>query len=243
MVLGLLVAAIPAAGGAGTPWPPEGERIQRLPSEAVAELARGFVLERYGAELAGATIEPVGTPRELVLPAGEIATAVSLQAGSPSSGHLIVLVEAAVAQPRGVRVERSATVTLRVNVARPVIVAVRELARGTVIQSRDLRVEQRPAERTPRGAITEMDLAAGKEVVRAVAPGEAVTTSAVASVRAIRRGAVVALVLQGPGFRIVARGIASEDGAVGETIRVVNQSSRREVSGRIDDDRTVRVSF
>jgi flagella basal body P-ring formation protein FlgA len=209
----------------------------------VAELARAFVLERFGADLAGATIEPVGTPRDLVLPAGEISTTVSLQAGSPGGGHLIVLVEAAVALPRGLRVERSATVTFRVSAPRPVVVAVRELARGAVIQPRDLRVEQRPAERTPRGALAEMDLAAGKEVVRALAPGEVVTSSAVAAVRAVRREAVVARVIQGPGFRIVARGVAAEDGAVGETIRVVNQSSRREVSGRIDDDRTVRVSF
>jgi flagella basal body P-ring formation protein FlgA len=209
----------------------------------VAELARAFVLERYGTELAGATIEPVGAPRELVLPAGEVSTTMSLQAGSPAAGHLIVLVEAAVAPSRGARVERSATVTFRVNAPRPVVVAVRELARGTVIHPRDLRIEQRPAERVPRGALAEMDLVAGKEVVRPLAPGEVVTSSVVATVRAVRRGAVVALILEGPGFRIVARGVAAEDGAVGETIRVVNQSSRREVSGRIDDDRTVRVSF
>jgi flagella basal body P-ring formation protein FlgA len=81
----------------------------------------------------------------------------------------------------------------------------------------------------------------GKEVVRAVAPGEVVIAAAVAPPRTIRRGSVVSLILEGQGFRIVARGIASEDGAVGQTIKVVNQSSRRELAGRIEDERTVRV--
>jgi flagella basal body P-ring formation protein FlgA len=37
--------------------------------------------------------------------------------------------------------------------------------------------------------------------------------------------------------------VAAEDGAVGETIRVVNQISRRELSGTVEDERTVRVAW
>jgi flagella basal body P-ring formation protein FlgA len=37
--------------------------------------------------------------------------------------------------------------------------------------------------------------------------------------------------------------VAAEDGAVGQVIRVVNQTSRRELAGRVEDERTVRVGF
>ena len=54
---------------------------------------------------------------------------------------------------------------------------------------------------------------------------------------------MVSLILEGPGFRIMARGVAAEDGAVGQTIRVTNQASRRELAGKVEDERTVRVAF
>src|SRR5262249_9054891 len=78
---------------------------------------------------------------------------------------------------------------------------------------------------------------------RSLAPGEVLTASSVATPRAVRRGAVVTLLVEGRGFRIVARGGASEDGAVGDTIKVVNQSSRREMAGRVEDGRAVRIPF
>jgi flagella basal body P-ring formation protein FlgA len=37
--------------------------------------------------------------------------------------------------------------------------------------------------------------------------------------------------------------VASEDGAIGQSIRVVNQTSRRELVGRVEDERTVRIPF
>jgi flagella basal body P-ring formation protein FlgA len=236
----LLAAALAWLAAAA---PPTAAGGQRLSSEAVAELARRFALERFGAELAGATLEPLAPPREIALPAGPVTTTLSLQAGSPAAGHLIVLVEASVPEGTGGRAERSATVAFRVQASQEAVVAVRELARGSLVRAEDLRLERRPADRLPRGAASSPAAVVGREVLRAVAPGEVVTAAAVAPPRAVRRGSPVSLVLEGRGFRIVARGVAAEDGAVGETIRVVNQISRRELSGTVEDERTVRVAW
>jgi flagella basal body P-ring formation protein FlgA len=214
-----------------------------LSSDAVAELARRWAAEQFPTELDGAVVELAAPPRELPLPPGEMSTRLSLQSGSPAAGHLSVLVEVFVTDGRGHRTARSATVGFRLQVPQDVVVTVRELARGSVIAAADIRRERRSGERLPRGPVAEIADAVGKEVLRAMAPGEVLTTSAVAPVRAIRRGSVVTLLLEGPGFRIAARGVASEDGAVGQTIRVVNQASRRELAGKVEDDRTVRVAF
>jgi flagella basal body P-ring formation protein FlgA len=104
-------------------------------------------------------------------------------------------------------------------------------------------VERRPIERVPSAALGTPVEAIGKEVARPIAPGEVMTASTVTPVIAIRRGSAVTLLLEGPGFRIVARGIASEDGAPGQAIRVVNQSSRRELIGKVENERTVRIPF
>jgi flagella basal body P-ring formation protein FlgA len=188
-------------------------------------------------------VDVLAPPRELALPAGDVATRVSVQAGSLAGGQMTVLVEAIVTDARGGRTARSATVSLAVRAQQDVLVVVRDLPRGAIVASGDVRRERRPSDRMPRGPLTDPADAVGKEMQRGAAPGEVLTASAVAPARAVRRGAVVTLLLEGPGFRIVARGVASEDGAVGQTIKVVNQVSRRELAGKVEDERTVRVPF
>jgi flagella basal body P-ring formation protein FlgA len=209
----------------------------------VAQIARTWLAERLGPVAERSTIESTGTPRDLVLPSGDIATSVRLQAGSLSGGPVTLLVEAVVTEPSGARTARSTTVGFRINGEQNVVVAVRELRRRSIVVAGDVRVERRPIERVPSAALGTPVEAIGKEVARPIAPGEVMTASAVTPVIAIRRGSAVTLLLEGPGFRIVARGIASEDGAPGQAIRVVNQSSRRELIGKVENERTVRIPF
>jgi flagella basal body P-ring formation protein FlgA len=228
----LLLAASSAVAGTGT----------RVSPETLAEIARAWVAERLPAA-EQSSIVLVGTPRELVLPAGEVTTTVRLQAGTLAGGAVTVLIEALVTEVGGTRTARSTTVNLQVGGERDVIVAVRELPRRTIVARSDVHVERRPLGRIPPGALGALAEVVAKEVARPVAPGEIITTSAVTPAVAIRRGSAVTVRLDGPGFRIVTRGIASEDGAPGQTIRVVNQTSRREMLGTVEDARTVRIPF
>jgi flagellar basal body P-ring formation protein FlgA len=240
VALAIAATGVATAGAAGAA-PAAPSRV--LTSEQVAELARRWTVEQLQGEAEDTTVEVQAPPRELVLPPGEVTTRVSVQAGSPATGQMTVLVEAIVTDAHGHRAARSATVNLAVRAQQEVLVAVRDLSRGAIVGAADVRRERRPMERLPRGPLTDPGEAVGKEMQRGAASGEVLTASAVAPARAVRRGAVVTLLLEGPGFRIVARGIASEDGAVGQTIKVVNQVSRRELAGKVEDERTVRVPF
>lgn len=214
-----------------------------LASETLTRIAREWLVERLAGEVDPAAIEVTGTPRELALPPGDVTVNVTLQSGSVASGALTVLVEAAVAEDQGRRTLRSATVGFRVNAVQDVIVAVRELPRRAVITAGDVRVERRAASRTAPGAVHDARDAVGKEVTRSIAPGEPVTSGSLTAPVMIRRGSVISLVLEGPTFRILARGVASEDGVLGQPIRVVNQASRKEVVGRVENERAVRIAY
>lgn len=231
----LLVAALLPAAVAGA----EGVRVA---SDEVAAMARTWLVQYLGRGAENATIEVAAPPRELSLPAGRVAYDFTLQAGSMATGAMTVLVEAAVVDPRGTRLERSVTVNFRINAQREVVVALRELPRRAIVGEADVRVETRRAERLPPGAARDLRDVLGKEVVRPLAPGEPLTAAALSTPRVVRRGAPVTLLLDGQGFRIVAKGLAQEDGAVGESIRVLNRASRKELVGRVEDDGTVRVA-
>jgi flagella basal body P-ring formation protein FlgA len=215
----------------------------RLSPETLTAIAREWLVERLHGQIDRTAIEVTALPHELVLPSGEVSFNFALQSGSLEVGTMTVLVEAIVADARGGRSTRSATVNFKVDALRAVVVAVRELSRRAIVGAGDVRLERRPPSRIPAGAAHDLSDVVGKEISRPLAPGEAVTTGSVTAPSVIRRGTVVSLVLEGPNFRIVARGVALEDGSLGGPIRVVNQSSRREVVGRVEDERTVRVSF
>ena len=232
-VLGVVVATAALAHAAPA----------RVTADTLVAVARDWLADRLGPDAEHARIELTSTPRDLLLPAGDPALQVRLQAGALTGGPVTLLVEAIVTEPSGARTSRSTTVSFRVNGEKPVVVAVRELARRSIVNRDDVRIERRPVERIPAGAIGDLREVVGKEIARAVAPGEALAAAVLTPVIAIRRGSVVTLLLDGPGFRIAARGIASEDGARGQTIRVVNQSSRREMVGRVEDERTIRIPF
>lgn len=236
-ILLTVVAALLAETGLAASGP------TTLGSDALTTVARDWLVKQLAPDVESSSIEPLGAPRELILPSGEVAINVTQQSGSAAVGIVTVLVEAVVTDPRGGRTTRSATVTFKINALQDVVVAVRDLPRKTVISAADVRRERRPLSRVPAAALRDVHDAVGKETTRPVAPGEALTAPSVAAPLVIRRGAIVALLLEGPNFKIVARGIAAEDAVAGAPIRVINQTSRREVVGRVQDDRTVRVAY
>ena len=210
LVLVILVAttASSAFAATGATW---------LGSDAITRIARDWLLERMGPNVDPSAVELAGMPRELLLPAGDVAFAPRLQSGSVEAGAVTVLVEA--------------------------VVTVRELGRRAVITAGDVRVERRALSRLPVNAVHDSNDVIGREVTRPLAPGEVVTAQSVTAPLIIRRGSVVSVVVEGSNFKIVARGVAVEDGAHGAPIRVLNAASRREVVGRVEDERTVRIPF
>jgi flagella basal body P-ring formation protein FlgA len=238
-LLALLVVLVAVAIAAAAPAAP----TTTVAGDTVARLAHQWLAERLAGEVEPTGIQVQGAPRDLAMPAGETSFNLSLQSGSVAAGAMTVLVEAAVTDARGARTTRSTTVAFRVNALVDVVVAVRELPRRTLVGATDVRRERRPLARVPLAAVHDPAEVVGKETTRGMAPGEVLTASSLTTPLLIRRGSVVSLVIEGQNFRIVARGVAAEDGALGAPIRVINQSSRREVMGRVEDERTVRVSF
>ena len=59
----------------------------------------------------------------------------------------------------------------------------------------------------------------------------------------VTRGDRVLIVAQSPWFRVTTKGVARDNGARGEDVRVLNLSSKKEVVGKVVGPQTVRVAF
>jgi flagella basal body P-ring formation protein FlgA len=137
----------------------------------------------------------------------------------------------------------NATVAPPANVARPanparqigqpaqagaeILVLVRDITRGEVITANDVELQAQPAGRTLRSV--DMDTAIGTEARRTLKAGQPVQASDIKAASVIRKGDPVAIVYTAPGVRLSVDGVAQNEAAMGQPVRVLNSYSKRSI--------------
>lgn len=138
---------------------------------------------------------------------------------------------------------REGVVTANVRAELPVVVAARDLRSGRPLVQRDLEVELRDVSELPAGWLDDTSQAMGRSPRRPVRRGQALAPDSLEEVSPVRRGQRVKIRLTRGRLRIETLGLAREDGAVGDWIRVLNVASRREVIARVGEDGAVHVGY
>ena len=118
------------------------------------------------------------------------------------------------------------------------IVATRTIRPQQIITAGDIRIEPLKIE----GAHSNLDMVIGLEARVAIYPGRAIMQGALGPPALVERNQYVELIFENAGLRIVAEGRALGRGAIGERIRVMNESSRTVLFGTITEDGSIRVS-
>jgi flagella basal body P-ring formation protein FlgA len=138
-----------------------------------------------------------------------------------------------------------ATVPARVKIASfgPVVVARQPVARGAVLRAEDLRVEERRLDELPSTVLNDPEEAIGKEARVALAAGKPLGVQSLSTAALVKRGDLVRLLIEKNGLRLSVTGEALDTGGSGERVRVVNESSKRELVGRVVDHGTVFVVY
>jgi flagella basal body P-ring formation protein FlgA len=201
------------------------EKAKTPPEEVVTTALRAHVAD-------GLQIDPAAVTVRILSPLDKVeigpATAIShVGAGSPV-GRVTFLIG-------------SARVNAEVEAVKEVVVASRFLRRNQVMEQADV---VRTAIRLiwPEGRYLEdVDLVVGKRVTRNVSAHFPITEDALGNPYTIRQGAQITIqYLQGP-LKVVALGVAREDGPAGARIRVTNLDSKKELWARVVDGDTVQV--
>lgn len=210
---------------------------RRVTPSEIVEAAREAVRERIGPSDERIELEPLSQPQELQLPLGELSLRGVPRGEVTSLAHVVV--EASV---DGL-LQRSVSVTLRVDRFQEVPVASRAIPRQALLTGDEIRMEVRASGQIPAGAFTRSDEVVGKQALRDIKMGEVLTSRVLQPPPVVQRGDVVTLVVEGKGFRITASGKAKEEGRPGQLIRVTNLASRKELYGRVEEGRDVRISY
>ena len=135
----------------------------------------------------------------------------------------------------------STRVNAEVEAVKEVVVASRFLRRNQVVDEADVALTGIRLIWPAGRYLENLDLAVGKRVTRSVAAHFPITEDALGNPYTIRQGARITIqYLQGP-LKVVAVGVAKEDGPAGASIRVSNLDSKKDLWARVVDSQTVQV--
>ncbi|MFT5446364.1 MAG: flagella basal body P-ring formation protein FlgA [Gammaproteobacteria bacterium] len=129
----------------------------------------------------------------------------------------------------------------RVRLMQPVVVANRALSKGQRLEAQDLRIEHRDVGGLRRPAVRDPAQVLGYRVHRPIPPGRVVHAAMLRAPVLVERGRRVRLAVRTQGMDISMSGQAMEDGALGDTVKVRNTSSRAIVEGVVTGAGTVRT--
>lgn len=123
----------------------------------------------------------------------------------------------------------------------PVVVASRDLARGSLLQASDLRIERISSDQLYPGYLSSLDQGVGKRLRRDLSQGKTLHNGMLMIPKSVQYGNLVSLVSSGGGLEVRMRGKALGHGSVGDRIAVLNLSSKRKVEGIIRSSDTIEV--
>lgn len=124
-----------------------------------------------------------------------------------------------------------------------VVIADAPIAKGTQLSTNDFRLESRDVSLLYGGFFAGIERIDGYVAKRPISAGQVLNPSLLEPAKMINRGEKVVIVAEGPGLNIRTTGIAVNDGAFGELIRVKNTNTDKVIEGRITGPGRVQVSL
>ncbi len=126
---------------------------------------------------------------------------------------------------------------------KPVWLLTCSLSKGDLLTSECVGKKSVPPQAFPPGALEDPGEVIGMRAVRAIRAGAVLRKDQFRPEPILRKGQKVEIVLEAKNLRIVAPGQSLEDGGQGESIRVLNTSSRQVIVARVVDGKRVVVDF
>lgn len=109
----------------------------------------------------------------------------------------------------------------------------RQLGKTDVIEAKDIRMKSIPERFLRKDMVTEAAQLVGQSPRNVISPDRPIRAGEISSPLLIKKGSSVELTYTSPYMSLKASGIALQDGAAGDSIRVKNDKSEKAVSGRV----------
>jgi flagellar basal body P-ring formation protein FlgA len=175
----------------------------------------------------------------VAVPSGDLSFEVIAPEQAYRGGKILVSVRALAAGREVKRVRVAADL----DIYGDVVVARTSLRKHQEVREEDLQVVKKNLTLLQGDVLTDLKQAVGRRTTLSVNGQEVLRKGMVEWPPLVRKGDRVMLIVDNSSFRVTSWGEVKEEGRRGERIKLVNLSSRKEVSGKIVDAGTVLVDF
>ena len=124
-------------------------------------------------------------------------------------------------------------VSASVGLEMPVIIARRDLSRGTPIEPGDVSLEVMNTTHLLRGHFSSIEEVSGRTLKRTLRRGQVVTPSMLKAKKTIQRGEQITILAGSGPIEVRSRGKAMRDGNPGDLIPVINLASKKKLEARV----------
>lgn len=121
----------------------------------------------------------------------------------------------------------------RISIKQNVPVLTHRLEGGTIIGAADLDLVPVSEDRVNPTVLTDMSQLIGRELRRDTDEGELLHASDILPARLVKRGAIVTMKIETALMTVTSQGKTLQDGAEGDTVRVLNTQSNRMIEGTV----------
>jgi flagella basal body P-ring formation protein FlgA len=177
--------------------------------------------------------------QELTVPSGKIGFRVTPPKHTDWLGPIPFCVHILVDGREALKVHVPATI----EVWSDVVLTVKPLGKYQPIEADDIIVKKMNLARVPANVVVRVGQVLGLRARHNIAANSVLRNDQIESPPVVRRGDVVQMIAESDVLKVAAKGMAKENGAVGERIRVMNLQSRKIIYAQVLDEQTVQVEF
>lgn len=182
------------------------------------------------------SVESAIPPVDQIVPTGKLGLRVKAGASAVRKGRNTVSVEIVVED----KVYRAVQVSVTVKVIAPVAVALKAIARSELIGGVNVVLQDRDVTMLPDDVLTEMP-EGGWTASLAIAEGSILRKSWVAAPSVVRSGDQVLVIVRSGAVRLTDKGVAAQDGGIGDRIKIRLSGESREVYGTVSGPGIVEI--
>jgi flagellar basal body P-ring formation protein FlgA len=218
-------------------------RVRRASQDVPADVLRELVERFLDEQLASNDREPKLRSLDVVgpvrLPPGPFDARVMV----PPNGALVGRIRLQIELTQADQPTRAVWATADVGLEGPVVLVRRAIERGEALRAEDVTVERREISDKAAGLLVDPSEAEGRVARVPLAASIPLRRDMLAAPPVVRRGDAVLLVAQRGSMRLTVPAEVKDDAGLGESVKVTNRVSRKDVVGRVLDARTVAVDF
>lgn len=241
-----LRAILLGLGMSGSIESPEIVRVhtayQEIPGDVLRERVERAIRHQLPWPEESVTLSSWSIPDSIAVPVRARRTFVHFRPGEDFVGRVnadVELIDPDAPSAPGVR----RTVSVEITVELSVVVAARDLRRGTPIEETDVRIERRDLRRLPRGTLTDVQAALGQKLARNLPEGMPILAAYVQAEPVVQRGDLVRVQAASDGLELQLDARALRRGSLGQTIEVENPETRSRIRVEITGPGTARLSL